>query len=281
MRWRTNKKTFFFSFLLSFVFLGSCCVHQNQNPFFGSHTLRKAKKAVIKIDGFTTIKLTTTSTTKISQISLKFRTVASGSIVKHHKGLSMILTAAHVCGFVYKQQISIFKNFVGPNEKVSKIKIDTQLMATDIEGRIFSARQVHLQKRSDTCIIVTNRIPQNALDIASNEVEIGEEVFNIGLPNGIWAPNFIPMFDGRYLGHFYFSYDRSKISCYSIPTAPGQSGSPIINSQGQVIGMIHSVYRRYNHLSLASTLEQIQGVIDFGVKQVENDYKKYKKSLDV
>ena len=54
-----------------------------------------------------------------------------------------------------------------------------------------------------------------------------------------------------------------------------------MNSFGQITGMIHSVYRRYNHLSLASTLEQIQGVIDFGVKQVENDYKKYKKSLDV
>jgi len=45
--------------------------------------------------------------------------------------------------------------------------------------------------------------------------------------------------------------------------------------------MIHSVYRRYNHLSLSSTLKQIKSVIDFGTKQVENDYKKYKKSLDI
>jgi len=280
MRLQKSKKLIVSAFLFSFALFSACCVHHN--PFFGSHTLRKVKKSVVKINGLTTVKFTKTSSNSISRASLELRTSASGAIVKHYKDLTIILTAAHVCGLMYGQQLAMIKSFINPGEKLISLDINTKLQIFEIEGRSFDAIQIYAQRRTDTCVIATNKIPQNALDIADKEAEIGEEVFNIGLPHGIWAPNFIPMFDGRYLGPFNFTFgNRSEISCYSVPAAPGQSGSPILNSHGQVVGMIHSVYRRYNHLSLSSTLKQIKSVVDFGTKQVENDYKKYKKSLDI
>ena len=279
MYWRTLQKAILVCLMVALPLFASCCVHsQHQNPFFGSHTLRKAKKAVVKIDGHTSIEMITTSTT--SEFSMDFRTTASGAIINHHKEVSIILTAAHVCGLIYEQQISMFDDLVGPEEHIKAIKVTTTLSVTDVEGRTFEALQIYAQKRSDTCIMITKHIPQTALELAMIEPEIGEKVWNIGLPHGIWAPNFIPMFDGRFIGHYHFRLDRSKISCYSIPAAPGQSGSPIINSFGQVTGMIHSVYRRYNHLALSSTLKQIKHISKQGMMRLESGYKKYYEYLD-
>ena len=277
MRLQKSKKLIISAFLFSFALVTACCVHQN--PFFGSHTLRKAKKSVVKIEGLTTVKFTKTSSNSISEASLELRTTASGAIVKHYKDLTIILTAAHVCGLMGDQQLTMIKSFVNPGEKLISLAIDTKLQIFEVEGRTFNAIQIYAQRRTDTCVIATNKISQNALDIAGKEAEIGEEVFNIGLPNGIWSPNFIPMFDGRYLGQIYFRPSRAKASVYSVPGAPGQSGSPIMNSYGQVVGMIHSVYRRYNHLSLSSTSEQIRSVLNYGMKKVESQYEKYKKAL--
>ena len=277
MRSQVRKKSIFLGLIFLLALATACCVHQN--PFFGAHTLRKAKKSVVKIDGLTTVSFTMTSSVAKHEASLEMRSTASGSIVKHYKDLSVVLTAAHVCGLMDDQARAIMESFMGPNSRFVEMKSKTKLRIHDVEGRIFDAIQVYAQKRTDTCVIVTKRIPQNALEVASKEVEIGEEVFNIGLPHGIWSPNFIPMFDGRYLGHFYFKDNRSKSSCYSIPGARGQSGSPIFNSFGQVVGMVHSVYHRYNHLSLSSTTEQIRSVLNYGVKKVESQYERYKKAL--
>lgn len=279
MWWKNISKIIFISLIATLPFFASCCVHhQNQNPFFGAHTLRKAKTSVVKINGHTSIEMITTSTA--SEFSMDYRITASGAIINHYKDISVILTAAHVCGLLYDQQLSMFDDLVGPEEYIKAIKVNTTLSVTDVEGRTFDALQIYAQKRSDTCIMITKRIPQIALELALEEPAIGEKAWNIGLPHGIWAPNFIPMFDGRFIGHHHFRFDRSKISCYSIPAAPGQSGSPIINSFGQVTGMIHSVYKRYNHLSLSSTLEQIKHVSKQGMMRLESGYKKYYKDLD-
>jgi len=277
MRLQVSKKSVFLSLLFSLALVTACCVHQN--PFFGSHTLRKAKKSVVKIDGLTSVNFTVTSTSVKHQASLEMRSTASGSIVKHYGDLSIILTAAHVCGLMDDQAQAIMESFIGPTKDFIEMKVKTKLRIHDIEGRIYDAIQIYAQKRTDTCVIATKKIPQTALDVADKEVDIGEEVFNIGLPNGIWSPNFIPMFDGRYLGHFYSKYDRAESSCYSIPGARGQSGSPIFNSYGQVVGMIHSVYNRYNHLSLSSTTQQIRSVLNYGMKKVESQYERYVKIL--
>ena len=56
MYWKTLQKVILICLMVALPFFASCCVHsQNQNPFFGSHTLRKAKKSVVKIDCHTTI----------------------------------------------------------------------------------------------------------------------------------------------------------------------------------------------------------------------------------
>tara|TARA_R110002020_G_scaffold47280_3_gene134532 strand:+ start:1196 stop:2035 length:840 start_codon:yes stop_codon:yes gene_type:complete len=277
MRLQTNIRIFIISLAALFT---ACCVHsQHQNPFFGAHTLRKAKKSIVKIEGRTSIGITSTSTT-VPHLSLEFNSTASGSIIEHYKDLTMILTAAHVCGVVYEQQLGIFKHFVGSKSKITKIDVFTKLSVSDIKGRTFNAIQLFAVKKTDTCVIVTKRIPHRSLDISPQEPDIGEKAYNIGIPHGIWAPNFIPIFDGRFLGHFYVKNGRgNKSSCYSIPGAAGQSGSPVINSFGQVTGMIHSVYRRYNHLSLSSTLEQIKHVISRGQNRLDSKYQKYYKLL--
>jgi len=41
----------------------------------------------------------------------------------------------------------------------------------------------------------------------------------------------------------------------------GSSGSPIMNQRGELIGMIHSVYRSYNHLSLSPTYKDLSEFI--------------------
>ena len=48
-----------------------------------------------------------------------------------------------------------------------------------------------------------------------------------------------------------------KIALTNIPVAGGSSGSPILNCDGQIVGMVSAVHRAFHHISISPTHEQI------------------------
>ena len=50
------------------------------------------------------------------------------------------------------------------------------------------------------------------------------------------------------------------MAIYSVPAAGGSSGSGVFNAHGELVGLIHSVFVRFNNLSLSPTYDQL---VDF------------------
>ena len=177
----------------------------------------------------------------------------SGSIIYHGKDFSLTLTAAHVCTIINnRQKITMFPEY---RHLVDSTEVTTANILTDIHGNEYKATPVIWNKTHDTCILMSSKIPLHALNIANDErLEIGKKYYNLAFPRAIWAKNFVPSFEGVYIGDFEEGIFHA--SSYSMPAAPGSSGSPILNDRGQVVGVLHSAMYNFEYLALAATPAQ-------------------------
>jgi hypothetical protein len=136
-------------------------------------------------------------------------------------------------------------------------------------------------KEADICILETS-INRRPVPVARSEPEFGEQVINISAPYGLMftSPDggAVYITDGRYSGNF--SMPEGARSMYVIWTAPGSSGSPIINERGEIVGMVSAismltwpqlnswqtgVVSAPSNITFGPTLEQIRFSIDEGV----------------
>mgnify|MGYP003652394075 CR=1 FL=1 len=106
---------------------------------------------------------------------------------------------------------------------------------------------VKVDFNSDICLLYNENISGPALKLASKKPEYTEKVYNIASPLGISHKEMVLLFEG------FFSGNIDLKSYYTIPTAQGSSGSPILNSDGELVGMIHSVHTRFHHIAVSPT----------------------------
>ena len=90
---------------------------------------------------------------------------------------------------------------------------------------------------------------------SDEEIQLGQSITNLAAPYGIFGNQSIIIFNG------FFSGTKENNHVYSIPAAPGSSGSPIFHNN-KLIGLIHSTDRRFNHISYGTSLHIIRDLID-------------------
>jgi hypothetical protein len=90
------------------------------------------------------------------------------------------------------------------------------------------------------------------IKIRTTSPKFGEKFYNLASPLGVATPEFVPLLEGRFSGVVNFNR-----AAYTIPAAPGSSGSPIFDKRGQLVGMIHSVYLRFPLLSFSPTHDKL------------------------
>jgi S1-C subfamily serine protease len=165
----------------------------------------------------------------------------SGFHIKAPSGKTYILTNQHVCAVADKNQQLLVEN----SEKL-------------VPRRIVAIYQKH-----DLCLIEALPGEDNGLRMASS-ITIGEDIVLIGHPSGrpltlskgeFVHKKFIPMVNleikspqqcnligGTWLdgGFFMPSVCIEKISAFGIssPSYPGNSGSPVVNKWGNVVGVL-------------------------------------------
>ena len=169
----------------------------------------------------------------------------SGTLIAHVDGMNYALTANHLC------------NPIIPKFLVDKYTVQVKtVFVTDFSGEVYMGHVVFNSLVDDLCLIEFAG-PTNAVvaPFAENPALINDKVYAFAAPTGFFAPHVIPLFDGYYIGNI--AENEGESSAYTMPVVGGSSGGALLNSDGEIVGVIHSSLVDFHHITLASTHESI------------------------
>jgi hypothetical protein len=189
----------------------------------------------------------------------ELNSMASGFIIKTNSEGAYGITAAHVC----EAKIP---------ETTPPIKHKSTYRATTLSGNEYTAVVLASDIEHDICLIYIEGLTGvPSIRVAPKAPEPGDPVYNIGAPRGIYQPNMVPMFEGIYNGK------ASLFAFYSLPANPGSSGSMIINTRGELVGVLHSVYIKFPHIILSVRYDAMAAFIKKNIIKFET----YKMVMDL
>lgn len=131
-----------------------------------------------------------------------------------------VLTNAHVV-------------FSKEKENATRVQAAESLIGVTADKRRFAFDIVYADVRRDMALIVSDDLAAPAVTFADGDVTIGEKVYAIGNSKG----QGICMLDGIVSDRERFISGERYIM-YSAPTVGGNSGGPLFNAHGEVIGMV-------------------------------------------
>ena len=157
----------------------------------------------------------------------------SGFIVKTTFKGSFIMTASHVC--------------ITNRTLLPGVTATDMLQVETLEGKFYDATVLSHNPDIDVCLMFADNLVNGAEEVNLSDTAPvpGDKVYNIASPYGIHYPNVVPIFEGRYIG------ERGHKGFYTFGAGPGSSGSMILNEDGELIGLLHSVYRQMNEIVIS------------------------------
>jgi hypothetical protein len=160
----------------------------------------------------------------------------SGIVVASGPKSTLVMTAGHVC-----------KMPAGESHALS---------AVDSEGNIHQSMSFKLSDKPDLCIISTSGTWGVPAQISDTDPAYGEHVTSMAAPEGVFEPNMVLAFDGRYSGK---TSNGDRI--FTLPCAPGSSGSAVLNQDGKIVSIIHSAAKNFQNIAIGSGVEDIKRFI--------------------
>tara|TARA_B100001094_G_scaffold307848_1_gene339914 strand:+ start:707 stop:1408 length:702 start_codon:yes stop_codon:yes gene_type:complete len=174
---------------------------------------------------------------------------ASGAVIGHSKDRSYILTAKHFCDAEGDKWIDVFH-------------------AHTQEAESTVVRVLAKHNKLDACILEGPRMNVRKLSVANSKPEIGEKVYNMAAPQGIFGEDLVLLYEGFFSGVLKGDgLINPDADIYSLPANPGSSGSPIIDGRGKLIGMVWAIHSRFHHITLSLPYEGMKAFIENNLPQ--------------
>ena len=172
------------------------------------------------------------------------RASASAYVVRVVPAGVFAMTAAHVC----------------EDEPIAGVDPETMSAAYTlirIDGEEFSAKVLEYDRTIDACMLfVEGAKGLEAIPIADRPPSPGDRVFNVAAPRALFRPGVAPIMEGRYSGQ------TDSAAWYTLPAAPGSSGSMIVNAEGELVGMVHSVFMHFPIITLSTRYDDLRAFIN-------------------
>ena len=185
----------------------------------------------------------------------------SGAVVGHNEKMgTLILTAGHVC---------VLSGL--PPPKDGDAPITWTLDVTDKTETTYPAIVAFVVKDFDACLINVSLMDVPHLNLSESPPVVGERVSNISAPFAVFSKDLSLIFEGRYAGDLDIRKDL-KVSAYTIPGAGGASGSPVLNAQGDIVGIVSQVNGYFHHITLSPMHEQLKVLFSGKAKVLHFDF---------
>lgn len=176
--------------------------------------------------------------------------VGSGVVVSKTETGNVILTNHHVCTDNILTLVQ-----VGPTIK----------RVRDTHDRIFYTYNIRYSEEIDICLVFAKAMQAPPVKIATAPPKKAEVVFNISAPRGIFFPDgdgdegMAPIIMGIFNGYVLKEgQDKNHpAALFTINLAPGSSGSGIFNSDGELLGLIHSCFTAYDNLCMGVSYKDL------------------------
>lgn len=220
---------------LGLLFFINCACTNSQLGYNSPEFLRKASRAVVVVTVDYDIQ---EPITLVNNSKTKF---ATGFSFERKNGISYILTNQHVCSMHEKAKYTL-TTYTGVNVLATFVGVD---------------------EFADICMLRTeSNIPP--LKLANEDSKRGERITTIGAPDTVYPV----IYDGVMSGYRIFNmkndvgedgifevHFRAQIS--SVPLYNGSSGSPVLNMNGEVVGIVFAGRVNKDHISYIVPVSEV------------------------
>ena len=179
----------------------------------------------------------------VGRISAKVRRGVgrlSGTAFAYDK--DTLLTAAHVCVSIYELQM---KNVLEDNIQLTYLNRNNKPETKD------GIEILEVDEPHDLCLVSLKDHGLKPLKMAKyRDVEFGDKVYVVGAPAGF----LMSAKEGRVMDKWSSGHPIPILNKKLIVDAPatgGNSGGPILNENGEVIGLLVMGHATYDHLTIA------------------------------
>ena len=181
------------------------------------------------------------SATEMFNVQFAYSITGSAAVISHDisRNSSYIISAYHVCNDFNRRYISL--QISSPAKHTLVFEYKPSVTLTDFYGNEFHAAEVRVSPENDACILGTTGIMKDIepVRIAPREPEPGDRIYNIASPHGLSRPGAVLSYEGYYAGKVPANRTiKNPHYLFAIPTAPGSSGSIILNADGEVISVV-------------------------------------------
>ena len=229
------KNFFLFSVVFfALLFSVSCCskkVPKLSPTLLADHPAKQEAVYFINIDYYMPIPLG--EELVISHVA---SSTGTGGGIRQGDGYTDILTAGHIC---WTPDALMFAH--------------KDISIHSYHGEVYQGHIMAYQDpgNPDLCIIRI-KYERPIMKIASSNPDRGDKVYGAGYPLGMYEPGIIHFVEGYFSG---LLSDQSSI--WTMPVVGGSSGTLVVNSWGNVVGVVSAVARDFPHLTYGPSIEEI------------------------
>ena len=193
-------------------------------------------------------------------------TKGSGVLIAKSESHSAILTAGHNC----EDAIGDVEVNMDTGLPIINTITELETVIRDYEGETYTVVSTIVDLEIDLCIVIVDElIPYDPVHVSNSPPKVGEKFWNIAAPDGVWSPRAPLIFEGIYSGKWDIDDEENRNSdiremnvdrsVYTIPTYVGSSGSPVLNRNFELVGiLVARPQRRPIHVGFSVTFEQMK-----------------------
>ena len=165
----------------------------------------------------------------------EYQSTGSGIVLDLIEEQTIIITAGHVCtSEVDKEKITQY---------VESVQVlDFRGMRHD--AHIILSSQDNSKGSVDMCALWVPTLKQKGVKCSMFRPSVGQELYYMGSPQGVYYPPVVPILTGIYSGQL----DASN-AMVSIPATGGSSGSAVMDMNNKVVGVLWAAHG-FHHISI-------------------------------